>query len=174
MPLLVADGATISSTSIRHMLEEGDVAAAAKALGRPHRVEGVVVRGHQRGRGTRGFGAVIAPQVIIIERLQIFSDGNHGRAGGVECDGEDLLGRNTGLSDDVASGRREGAHVIFMRLRGVLGIFAFAMEGIFGDGGSQQAAFAVHQRNSDAQSSKINPGNHRHALSPLNFVCASL
>jgi riboflavin kinase/FMN adenylyltransferase len=50
MPLLVADGATISSTSIRHMLDEGDVEAAAKALGRPHRVEGIVVRGHQRGR----------------------------------------------------------------------------------------------------------------------------
>ncbi len=50
MPLLDADGATISSTSVRHMLEEGDVAGAAKRLGRPHRVEGVVVRGHQRGR----------------------------------------------------------------------------------------------------------------------------
>ena len=50
MPLLVADGTTISSTSIRHMLDEGDVEAAAKALGRPHRVEGIVVRGHQRGR----------------------------------------------------------------------------------------------------------------------------
>jgi riboflavin kinase / FMN adenylyltransferase len=50
LPLLGDDGAPISSTSIRHMLEEGDVAAAAKALGRPHRVEGVVVRGHQRGR----------------------------------------------------------------------------------------------------------------------------
>ena len=50
MPLLVADGTTISSTSIRQMLAQGDVAAAAKALGRPHRVEGVVVRGHQRGR----------------------------------------------------------------------------------------------------------------------------
>jgi riboflavin kinase/FMN adenylyltransferase len=50
MPLLVANGMTISSTSIRHMLAEGDVAAAARALGRPHRVEGVVVRGHQRGR----------------------------------------------------------------------------------------------------------------------------
>jgi riboflavin kinase/FMN adenylyltransferase len=50
MPLLVADGATLSSTSIRQMLADGDVAAAAKALGRPHRVEGVVVRGHQRGR----------------------------------------------------------------------------------------------------------------------------
>jgi riboflavin kinase / FMN adenylyltransferase len=50
LPLLVLDGATISSTSIRQLLEAGDVAAAAKALGRPHRVEGVVVRGHQRGR----------------------------------------------------------------------------------------------------------------------------
>jgi riboflavin kinase / FMN adenylyltransferase len=50
LPLLVLDGATISSTSIRQMLKAGDVAAATKALGRPHRVEGVVVRGHQRGR----------------------------------------------------------------------------------------------------------------------------
>jgi len=50
LPLLGDDGAPISSTSIRHLLEEGDVAAAAEALGRPHRVEGVVVRGHQRGR----------------------------------------------------------------------------------------------------------------------------
>jgi riboflavin kinase / FMN adenylyltransferase len=50
MPLLVADAATISSTSIRKMLEAGDVTGAAKALGRPHRVEGIVVRGHQRGR----------------------------------------------------------------------------------------------------------------------------
>ncbi|HEX8007218.1 MAG TPA: bifunctional riboflavin kinase/FAD synthetase [Trebonia sp.] len=50
MPLLVLDGATISSTSIRRLLEAGDVAAAVKELGRPHRVEGVVVRGHQRGR----------------------------------------------------------------------------------------------------------------------------
>jgi riboflavin kinase / FMN adenylyltransferase len=50
LPLLVLDGITVSSTSIRKMLAEGDVDEAAKALGRPHRVEGVVVRGHQRGR----------------------------------------------------------------------------------------------------------------------------
>jgi riboflavin kinase / FMN adenylyltransferase len=50
LPLLALDGETISSTAIRGLLAAGDVAAAAKALGRPHRVEGVVVRGHQRGR----------------------------------------------------------------------------------------------------------------------------
>src|SRR5579872_1131671 len=51
VPLLVDDGVTISSTYIREQLAAGDVAAAARALGRPHRVEGVVVRGHMRGRG---------------------------------------------------------------------------------------------------------------------------
>jgi riboflavin kinase / FMN adenylyltransferase len=50
VPLLVVDGVTISSTYIRERLAAGDVAGAAAALGRPHRVEGVVVRGHMRGR----------------------------------------------------------------------------------------------------------------------------
>ncbi|MEW2352686.1 bifunctional riboflavin kinase/FAD synthetase [Spirillospora sp. NPDC029432] len=49
MPL-VANGGTISSTYIRERLDSGAVEDAAAALGRPHRVEGVVVRGHQRGR----------------------------------------------------------------------------------------------------------------------------
>jgi riboflavin kinase / FMN adenylyltransferase len=50
VPLLVADGVTISSTYIRERLAVGDVEGAAAALGRPHRMEGVVVRGHLRGR----------------------------------------------------------------------------------------------------------------------------
>src|ERR1700691_4615589 len=51
VPLLVVDGVTISSSYIRERLAVGDGAAAADALGRPHRVEGIVVRGHMRGRG---------------------------------------------------------------------------------------------------------------------------
>jgi riboflavin kinase/FMN adenylyltransferase len=50
VPLLTDAGVTISSTAIRELLTVGDVAGAARDLGRPHRVEGVVVRGHQRGR----------------------------------------------------------------------------------------------------------------------------
>jgi riboflavin kinase/FMN adenylyltransferase len=41
---------TWSSTYIRSCIEAGDVASAAEALSRPHRVEGVVVRGDRRGR----------------------------------------------------------------------------------------------------------------------------
>ncbi|HEX9334566.1 MAG TPA: bifunctional riboflavin kinase/FAD synthetase [Pseudonocardiaceae bacterium] len=39
-----------SSTYIRSCIDAGDVAAAAAALGRPHRLEGIVVRGDGRGR----------------------------------------------------------------------------------------------------------------------------
>lgn len=45
------DGETVfSSTYIRACVGAGDVSAAAAALGRPHRLDGVVVRGDRRGR----------------------------------------------------------------------------------------------------------------------------
>jgi riboflavin kinase/FMN adenylyltransferase len=49
-PLVADDGTVFSSTYIRACVDAGDVAAAARALGRPHRVEGVVIRGDRRGR----------------------------------------------------------------------------------------------------------------------------
>lgn len=39
-----------SSTYVRSCIDAGDVATAAAALGRPHRLEGIVVRGEGRGR----------------------------------------------------------------------------------------------------------------------------
>jgi len=59
--LLAEHEVTFSSTYIRSCVDAGDVAAAAEALGRPHRVEGVVVRGDGRGRGLGYPTANIAP-----------------------------------------------------------------------------------------------------------------
>jgi riboflavin kinase/FMN adenylyltransferase len=50
LELITDDGITFSSTYIRSCIDAGDVEAAAVALGRPHRVEGVVVHGDRRGR----------------------------------------------------------------------------------------------------------------------------
>ena len=47
--------APVSSSSIRYALDAGDVESAAAMLGRPHRVDGIVVRGDQRGRALLGF-----------------------------------------------------------------------------------------------------------------------
>jgi riboflavin kinase/FMN adenylyltransferase len=50
VPLFIDGSHPLSSTYVRSCVEAGDVAAAAEALGRPHRLDGVVIRGDQRGR----------------------------------------------------------------------------------------------------------------------------
>jgi riboflavin kinase/FMN adenylyltransferase len=50
LDLISDDGVTFSSTYIRSCIDAGDVEAAAVALGRPHRIDGVVVHGARRGR----------------------------------------------------------------------------------------------------------------------------
>ena len=56
-----SESVTFSSTYIRACVDAGDMVAAAEALGRPHRVEGVVVRGDGRGRGLGYPTANVAP-----------------------------------------------------------------------------------------------------------------
>lgn len=50
-PLVHAQGAPVTSTRIRTLIASGDVAGAARLLGRPHRVRGTVE--HGRGIGAR-------------------------------------------------------------------------------------------------------------------------
>ena len=50
VPPLRVDGVTVSSTSIREALRDGDVRRAASLLGRPYGIAGVVARGAARGR----------------------------------------------------------------------------------------------------------------------------
>ena len=57
----------VSSTEIRRLLHEGDVAAAAAMLGRPPEVEGTVVVGDERG-GTLGFptaNLAVAAELLV-------------------------------------------------------------------------------------------------------------
>jgi riboflavin kinase/FMN adenylyltransferase len=48
--MLRDDDVTLSSTFVRSSIDAGEVGQAAKALGRPHRIDGIVVRGEGRGR----------------------------------------------------------------------------------------------------------------------------
>ncbi len=50
VPLLRDGDTTLSATYVRSCVQAGDLRAAAAALGRPHRVDGVVERGDRRGR----------------------------------------------------------------------------------------------------------------------------
>lgn len=50
IPLLSENGTVLSATYVRSSVTAGDVTTAARVLGRPHRVDGLVERGDQRGR----------------------------------------------------------------------------------------------------------------------------
>jgi riboflavin kinase / FMN adenylyltransferase len=50
VPLVEVDGETVSSTRIRALVAAGDMEGARHCLGTPFMVEGVVVKGDQRGR----------------------------------------------------------------------------------------------------------------------------
>jgi riboflavin kinase/FMN adenylyltransferase len=50
VPLLRDDDVTLSSTFVRSSIDAGEVDRAAAALGRPHRIDGIVVRGAGRGK----------------------------------------------------------------------------------------------------------------------------
>ena len=58
-----AEGAIISSSRIRRLVAAGDVEAATRLMGCPHRLEGVVVAGAQRGR-TIGFPTANVENVV--------------------------------------------------------------------------------------------------------------
>lgn len=94
----VNDGVKVSSSTIRDALAVGDVEIAAQLLGRPHRVRGVVVHGHQRGR-VLGY-----PTVNLEENNEGFIPKSGVYAGSVLVHGVEYLagisvGKNPTFSD---------------------------------------------------------------------------
>jgi riboflavin kinase/FMN adenylyltransferase len=69
--LVDVDGVAISSTEVRERIAAGEVEWAAEALGRPHVLEGPVVRGDERGR-TIGFPTA---NVEVGDRMQVPANG---------------------------------------------------------------------------------------------------
>ena len=66
-------GQRISSSKIRHLLLEGHINLARRMLGRPYGVEGVIIRGNQRGH-TIGFPtANLQPHNRVIPKFGVYA-----------------------------------------------------------------------------------------------------
>jgi riboflavin kinase/FMN adenylyltransferase len=66
-------GMRISSSRIRELLAEGRVNLARRMLGRPYGVEGVVIRGHQRGRSIGFPTANLKPHNRVIPKFGVYA-----------------------------------------------------------------------------------------------------
>lgn len=91
------DGVTISSTHIRQLIQQGQMAAAAEFLGHPHILSGEVVKGQQLGR-TLGIPTanLCLPQGVVCPKFGVY-------ACKVEIDGRDYPAvTNVGIRPTVS------------------------------------------------------------------------
>lgn len=72
-PVAAADGARYSSSAAREAIRQGDVAAAARILGRPFAIEGVVFKGRQLGRQLGFPTANVALDGYVQPRLGVYA-----------------------------------------------------------------------------------------------------
>jgi riboflavin kinase / FMN adenylyltransferase len=128
MPPLLVDGVPVSSSEIRAALKDGDVARAARYLGRPYSIAGTITRGAGRGR-TLGFPtANLEPERVLLLPTGVYAcradlEGAMHRAvvnvGVRPTFGEDTMAIEAHLLDMSADvyGRRLRLHFV-ARLRG--------------------------------------------------------
>ena len=109
---------------------------------------------------------MVAPQVVVVQRLQILAHRNHAGTGGVERDGGHGASVNAGGAQRLACGRGQGSHLVCVGLSGEVGIFAAAMQRVGGRCGADGSALAVHQGNAHAQGAEIDAGNDCHGSKP--------
>ena len=81
-------------------------------------------------------GAVVTPQVVLVQRLKTFAHGKHGGAGRVECDGFQAAPVRARSRQGLAHGLRQRPHVVLVALGGMIGIFSFAEQRVLRRGGS--------------------------------------
>jgi riboflavin kinase/FMN adenylyltransferase len=112
---VTSDGLTVSSTKIRELLLEGNVTAAAELLGRPHDLDGTVVRGDGRGRSIGFATANVATDAMLpgngVYAVRVLLGGRRDR-------GRPLAGAralsgvcNVGVKPTVHEGGAPGAEV---------------------------------------------------------------
>jgi riboflavin kinase / FMN adenylyltransferase len=70
---VTVDGQAASSTAVRELVKQGDVAAAARLLGRLHDADGVVVHGAKRGRELGIPTANVSAPATLLPALGIYA-----------------------------------------------------------------------------------------------------
>ena len=76
-------------------------------------------------------GAMVAPEVIVVERLQALAHGHDGRPRGVDAEALDGAAVDARRRNRPFHRLRQRGHVVGMTLRGVFRIFLLAMQRIF-------------------------------------------
>ena len=118
--------------------------------------------GRRRDFGGLLPGAMVAPQVVVVDRLQVRVDGDDARSGGVERDGFDSVPVDRRAADGVVHRLGQRRHVVGVTLGGVVGIVLLAQKRICAGPRAQTAFGAIEDGYADAQRPEVDTGNDTH------------
>ena len=105
------DGRRLGAYTLLQLIETGGMGAGGDLLG-------------------LGFGAVIAPEIVLVERFKILADGDDAGAGCVKRNGGDAFAGYAGSFQHRAGGANQSPHLVVVGLGSEVWIFAPAMERI--------------------------------------------
>src|SRR6266550_2561727 len=108
---------------------------------------------------------MVAPEIVVVERLEVFADGDHGGSSGVERDRAHIATVDVGITEGEAHRGDQRVHVRGMRLRREVRILAVANDRIFDDTGADGRTFTVDDGDANALRAEIDPGDDWHPLS---------
>ncbi len=112
---------------------------------------------------------VVAPQVVVVQRLHVGVDRNHSGPGGIERNGFDGVAVDARRFDGQSRGPGQRPHVIGVALGGVIGIFLLAEQRVLGGARAQTPLYAVENGDANAESAEIDTGydTHENLRKPL-------
>ncbi len=120
--------------------------------------------GDQRGLAP---GPVVAPEVVIVQRLQVFVHGDHARPGRVHRDRLDRFALHPRRCQGLLHRFHERPHVIGVALRGVVGIIPLSLQRDLANARTEPPALAVNDGNTHAQRAIVHPGYQCHFVFPI-------
>ena len=130
-------------------------------------VDRIQMAGVRSGGDLGGFlpGAVIAPQVVIVDGLEVGVHRDHAGACGIECDRLDGGSVDARVFDGAPRGGGQRGHVVGVTLRGVVRVFLLAMQRVRSGAGAQTPFDGIEDGNANAEGAEIYSGDDAHGNS---------
>src|ERR1022692_407113 len=135
-------------------------------------VDGFQMGGVRGGRDLGGFppGAVVAPEVVIVDGVEVGVHRNHAGARGIERDGVDGVTIHAGIFEGAPGGGGQRGHVVGVALRGVVRVLLFAQQRVRSRAGAKTALDGVEDGNANAEGAEIYSGDNAHVRDLLESV----
>jgi hypothetical protein len=108
------------------------------------------------------FRAMVAPEIVLVERLQVLADHDDAGAGGVDGERRHVLASDARCGKGPARGARQGVHVIGMGLGRMVRIVPPSVERIIGGRQTEWSPAVVNQGDTYAERAEISARYNGH------------